>query len=575
MPRFRCRDVSGAAVVPWQTITVSLAPAPQLSAGARLQGSSGDTWTVGRPIGLGGTAAVFEVQNEGGVSGAAKVLSGHRFPIDRRAQARFAREGRHLARLNHLNVLSVLDVVSHGDVPVLVLQRAAGTLYEILSQRTSPVPIWLVAVWLTDLLAGAAALHDAQLVHRDLTPKNLLFDQGGHLMIGDFGAIRHGDDRTLTTDADALGSLVYISRQQFQESHNACPNDDVFSLGQICYELLAGFRPVGNVPPILTIRDSVPQALAELVERMRSDDPSIRPEDGGAALSDLRQILAGARRAPAGRLIRIWKGRQLEAVDRIVNIASSRAVEQLRAVVAELGPVRLGVEGFLRLPEERVGESVELSTPTPSDMLKVQSYSRGALALLGTGGARFHADWTEGGGMMWSTVILLNRLNGAEMTMRSFDSLAATDSLSDLRCVTDPTFWACFDTKLFLHGAACTDCGSPLCLSVDREDLEINSYGTYKWVARPASCPNEPEVEPPRCCICGERLVPAPDHDEHGRYDAVGCACSSYAIQVDYHESPWNWTRLMRADDIPTHLETHMETFGRAPLLNIGLQPQR
>ncbi len=144
--------------------------------------------------------------------------------------------------------------------------------------------------WRREALSGVAALHSKEIVHRDLSPKNLLVRSDGTVIVADFGTVRHVDDETLTQDDARFGSLIYISRQQFEAPRRAKPCDDVYSLGQIAWQLFVGRWPLGNPPSLTDLCPDVSPALVALVERMRDDDAVKRPADAGVALTELEAL---------------------------------------------------------------------------------------------------------------------------------------------------------------------------------------------------------------------------------------------------------------------------------------------
>lgn len=536
-----------------------------------LTGNSGAVWTVGEQVGSGGTAQVFAVSRADGTAAVAKVLSGHRFPIDDEARQRFDREARHLRAVEHPNVVRVLDLAAYGEEPVLILERADKSLYMVLRELDGPIPVWLTTAWFRAALAGVAAMHEVGLVHRDLSPKNILFDARGRLLIADFGTVRHLHDGTITTDRSALGSLIYVSRQQFEQAHTATFADDVFSLGQIAYELLTGSRPVGNAPSVGRAREDIPAPLAELIEAMRSDDSNDRPATGREALERLLALITSSRddAMPAieSSLHTLWRERQLETLAGLRGTIDDECLPQLEEVVTSIGPVRLGVSQFRALEPQRAHEEVALDR---SGSRGGFLYPYGVLVLLGSGSARFHVGTLEGGGFTWTNANLHNRLNGKAMQVESepvqsvgqAHEFAALVVLHQLEA---PEFWRAFDTPSFLEGTPCADCGRPLGLRVYREDLDVNSYVRHPSVHRSALCPEEEGSEPLRCCICGQQFSRHADRDEYGPYDAVGCGCGGFAFQVDYDERPWSWSRPMKPADIAACLERQVRAFDGVP----------
>jgi serine/threonine protein kinase len=497
------------------------------------RGGAAQVWTITSKLGQGGTAVVYEAVAADGRFAVLKVLSGHRFPLTEEMRERFARESRHLMSLEHSGIIKGLGCGVVGGEPAILMERARRSLYEVL-QEAKPLPIPVVVDWLRCVLAGVAHLHDAGLVHRDLTPKNLLFLDDRRLVVADFGTARRLDDVTITTDGTILGSLIYISQQQFNSAHEANPRDDVFSIGQIGWELLARERPVGNAAPIHQLRTDLPVGLGELIEAMRAHDPKLRPATAGEALKKLKDAIAKARAVDRSEvkksLEKIWASRQLAAIDALFTI-QPKAATLLRRLIESLGPVRLAVDEFLSLEANDVLE-------------------HGLKTLLRGGSWRFHYETQEGGGFTWENVWLWNSVSSSQIILKGFEPSDDVDltSLLDLHCLARSALSE-FAADAFCRGAPCARCKTPLALRVQAAD---DTLAPPLRIARSASCAAEPGPSGGlRCCICGSEFVPKVDSDEHGYYNAVGCSCPGHAYDLEFESSPWNVGRPMTVEDMP------------------------
>ena len=251
-------------------------------------GNSGKRWAVGPEIGRGGTAVVFEVSC-GDCVGAAKLLSEHRFAVTDDLVERFRREIEHLRSLDHPNVASVLDDAIIDGAPVLVLERATDSLNDLVRGAAAPAAMPDGLAWLIQSAAGLDAVGQRGLVHRDVSLKNLLLRPDGSLMVADFGTILDPEDITITK-GEGLGSLLFISPDQFADPHNATAADDVYSLGQVAYYVLTGRAPHGNPPPVCSVRWEIPQPFGRLVDTMRAHDRNRRPTIG-SVLVDLMRLV--------------------------------------------------------------------------------------------------------------------------------------------------------------------------------------------------------------------------------------------------------------------------------------------
>jgi Tol biopolymer transport system component len=166
---------------------------------------------------------------------------------DRRA--RFENEGRVMASLSHPNLVHVYDVGEYGGVPYLVQEFIEGeTLEDVLLSGAVAAP--KAALWIAQAAEGLAAVHDAGILHRDIKPSNLMVGRDGRIRVLDFGLAKvqaapeegRRSQPSLTTDGLVVGTAQYMSPEQ-ASGKKADTRSDIFSLGIVFYELLAGKLP--------------------------------------------------------------------------------------------------------------------------------------------------------------------------------------------------------------------------------------------------------------------------------------------------------------------------------------------
>lgn len=246
------------------------------------------SYRVVRRLGRGGTAEVYEVEDESGTHRAAKLLSPHRFEITAAMKARFAREVATMRDLDHRNIVTAVDEAQYAEAPVLVMELLSESLHDRFRQATRPDFSHLVA-WAGDALRGLDALHAVGGIHRDVSPKNLLLRSDGTLVLADFGTTRNVLDEAITQSDEGMGSLLYVSPQQFENAHSATAADDIYSLGQVLWEAATGQRPLRTTHPLRVLRPDLPEVFADLVDHMRSDRSGDRPS-AKAALAKLERV---------------------------------------------------------------------------------------------------------------------------------------------------------------------------------------------------------------------------------------------------------------------------------------------
>jgi serine/threonine-protein kinase len=226
-------------------------------------------------------------------------------------RSRFETEARHAASLHHPNVAAVYDFgearPAGSDVarPYLVMELVDGQPLSALLQPGQPLDPDATRDLLAQAADALAAAHAAGIVHRDVKPANLLVTPDRVVKITDFGIARAAQGISLTETGQVMGTPQYLSPEQAQ-GRAATPASDVYSLGVVAFECLAGHRPYVAETPVATalahLRDPVPELpedvpadLAAVVRRAMAKSPEDRFADArelAAALRDPRAVAA-------------------------------------------------------------------------------------------------------------------------------------------------------------------------------------------------------------------------------------------------------------------------------------------
>lgn len=246
---------------------------------------------------------------------AIKVLHRH-VVADPDAVRRFRREARAAARLEHPNVVRVLDFGDDGATFYIVMEHLAGpSLAAWIGAQSAPPPLVLVQALMDQVFDALGAAHASGIVHRDLKPDNVLFtdEPAGRVKVVDFG-LAHleaaGDDGETLTRRDAVaGTPAYMSPEQCR-SLRVSPSADLYAAGCLLTELLQ-LRPPFTapspadvisqqlfLPPPALERPAAAEPLPPLLEQLRLDllakRPHERPRDAGEARARLACALDGA-----------------------------------------------------------------------------------------------------------------------------------------------------------------------------------------------------------------------------------------------------------------------------------------
>jgi len=243
---------------------------------------------------------------------AIKILPGE-FAADEERLARFEREAKVLASLNHPNIATVYGLHQDGELRFLAMELVRGrTLTEEIARGLAPARALELALEATDALAAA---HRQRVTHRDLKPDNMMIDGEGRLKVLDFGLAKLGAvetspdsptelrEATVTRGGSLLGTVAYMSPEQAQ-GRPVDPRSDVFSLGIVLYELATGRRPFegDNAVSILTsilrdtptpaaaVRAGVPAPLDRILGRCLEKDPAARYASAAELRDELRTL---------------------------------------------------------------------------------------------------------------------------------------------------------------------------------------------------------------------------------------------------------------------------------------------
>lgn len=213
------------------------------------------------------------------------------------------REARSAIRLrHHPNIVSVLDVVTEDGIPWIVMQLVTGhSLAEDLS-AAGPLTAAQVRYVADSLLKALGAAHGAGIVHRDVKPANVMFNENGAVLLTDFGIAVQETDSTLTATGMIVGSIDYMAPERIRAQDSKAASD-VFSLGVTLYQAATGVSPfhrdttAASLAAIL-FDDPKPPAcdpgLSKFIMRLLTKDPKQRP-----TVPVARGLLAAMANAPA------------------------------------------------------------------------------------------------------------------------------------------------------------------------------------------------------------------------------------------------------------------------------------
>jgi tetratricopeptide (TPR) repeat protein/tRNA A-37 threonylcarbamoyl transferase component Bud32 len=285
----------------------------------RLQSTLGTAYTLDRELGGGGMSRVFVAEEVSlGRKVVVKVLSPELaagISVDR-----FKREIQMAARLQQANIVPVLAAGETDGLPYYTMPFAEGLSLRDKLKESGALPLRSAVNVIRDMSRALAYAHEHGVVHRDIKPENVLLS-GGAAVVTDFGIAKAlsasreaggASGGTLTQAGTSLGTPAYMAPEQVAGDPNVDHRADIYALGCVAYELLAGQPPFHGQPPqrllaahlterpkpVEQVRADVAPALAALVMRCLEKDPTLRPQSGAEVL----EALEGAVSTGSGEL---------------------------------------------------------------------------------------------------------------------------------------------------------------------------------------------------------------------------------------------------------------------------------
>jgi tetratricopeptide (TPR) repeat protein len=282
----------------------------------RLKAVLADRYRIERELGRGGMATVYLAEDlKHHRQLAIKVLNPE---LTASVGAdRFLREIEIAARLNHPNILMLIDSGEADGFLYYVMPYVAGESLRDRLNREPQLPIADALEITREVAAALSHAHAHDVVHRDIKPENIMLD-AGRAIVTDFGiarAVTVAGGEKLTATGVAVGTPHYMSPEQATGREAIDGRSDIYALGCVLYEMLGGDPPftgssaqailarhsVDPVPNLRTIRTTVPEAVAQAVERALAKVPADRFSAASAFADALTQTAGPKRWRPAGR----------------------------------------------------------------------------------------------------------------------------------------------------------------------------------------------------------------------------------------------------------------------------------
>jgi predicted Ser/Thr protein kinase len=267
-------------------------------------------YEIKKEIGRGGMATVYHAYDPRFERDVAIKVLPHAFLHDPQFRVRFEREAKMIALLEHPAIVPVYDFGEESEQPYIVMRyMSGGSLSDRIKQ--GPLSVEEASLIITRLAPALDAAHARGIIHRDMKPGNILFDQYGNAFISDFGIARlEGSSGGATlTQGVILGTPAYMSPEQIQ-GNELDGRSDLYALGVILYEMLSGVQPylsetpgkvmmmhiLEPVPEIIKVKPDMPASINAVIEKAMAKDPNQRY----STAAELGAALEAAVRGEAG-----------------------------------------------------------------------------------------------------------------------------------------------------------------------------------------------------------------------------------------------------------------------------------
>ena len=268
-----------------------------------------DRYEIHKRVGRGGMADVFLARDRLLDRQVAIKVLFPEFAVDPNFVERFRREAQAAANLSHPNIVNVYDWGKYEGTYFIAMEYVQGrTLAEILktNKRLTPKQAAEIA---SEVAAALGFAHEAGLAHRDIKPANILIGTNGQVKVADFGiarAMNSATESNLTQVGSVMGTASYFSPEQAQGAQPD-PRSDLYSLGIVMYEMVAGkppftgenpvaiaYKQVHDQPtPLNKIVDGIPRPFEAIVAKLLAKDPKLRYSSAHALRDDLRRFRNG------------------------------------------------------------------------------------------------------------------------------------------------------------------------------------------------------------------------------------------------------------------------------------------
>jgi predicted Ser/Thr protein kinase len=341
-------------------------------------------------VGSGGFATVYLGRNINTNEIVAVKVLGQQFTAEPHYVERFQREATMAQRLQHPNIVRILDHGVEDGVHFLVMEFVEGLTLEQIMQRRGSLSLQETLSYVEQACAGLQAAYKVGIVHRDIKPANLMITPAGTVKIMDFGIARMESMTGLTQSGVFMGTPRYISPEMAQGSSTDI-RSDLYALGLLTYEMLAGAPPFdgsnpwavlrmqieGQPTPIRQLRPEVPRWLEAIVLRALAKDPAQRFQTPAQMLAALQEqtrrpgrVASPMPMAPSAEATLVVPPRRQRRASLGLVLGLAAVVVAVTVGLVALYLLTIGRGAFWRIPTPTpIVAQAPVDAPTPLAMI--------------------------------------------------------------------------------------------------------------------------------------------------------------------------------------------------------------
>jgi serine/threonine protein kinase len=204
-------------------------------------------YTIKSELGQGGMATVYLAEDKKFLTNVAVKVLAKEFAHNENIRKRFLAEARNMFKMSHPNIIKVSDLIEEGDTVAFVMEYIEGDTLKDYLERKGKLNNDEIKTIFTQMLAAVAYVHEQGLIHRDIKPSNFMISPNGQVKLLDFGIAKNTDtnsaEYTQTSTSQQMGTPMYMSPEQVNETKSVTGQSDIYSLGVVLWQMVMGQKP--------------------------------------------------------------------------------------------------------------------------------------------------------------------------------------------------------------------------------------------------------------------------------------------------------------------------------------------